>query len=940
MGKKRKQDQWRDDSGSSDVKRRRSCHCENGETSRTDDGMSPREGLSDIIRAVIELKDVMQLQLRMEDKFNKQIRKLKEKRKKDQKKHKEDLRVLKEELESKIQDMQKEECAEVNHYKASPSQRSQLNQSIRYRLVIENSVNKTIYKKQTVETEDGGGHIKVVMYDGGNRIASQHHLASVRVELVVIEGGFDEKRDSWSKEEFEESIIKPRRTTTLTSLVKNGTFNLIGGSCDHEGAIIMDNSQQREVKLGIRTTVPTETRVLEGVSNSFKVQEGKTKKPAPNKTGKKPSPPVPTDAPHHGKGQGNFFFSKRVTPDEQHDPPPSLIQGVMEKEGQALNGNSQQSSQQTPTPILWQPTSTHSMQHGQGCSPEPPSMPNPLQVAGYYPHLPACRQEQCTNLPSASSQVAFPDLSGYGLLDGQWNSMPGGEIFVEDVNHSNVQLPLEEYYVDASFICNQVLLQWDKSHVELKEHWNFLDQFRPLYSTQSRFYRESFPGTSLMDKAHKLLASISSGDSVLKMNTSVTSQATQTPQRRGVLVRPIERYDSDDGPPVKKQRSAMYQLRFVNRVCSDYYTREQIKSEDGSPLKVALYDENNLVVTSGPLSSASVEVVLLHGNFDAGQDYWTSKEFIDCLVHPQSVNGPPALGGDRVLALTDGEADLGNVSFQSSSFHAKTGKFVMGVQIKNVREDSVQEGITSPFLVRVRLGEGIGTAEEMPELLLGLSLQIATTCDAPKRKHRPDEIAAEILAAPSFSLDHNFLDVERIEHGRQLRSPAPPVNCQPRDLERWPGRKTEHMGFPQASPMSWNGAPGLADTPLVKKLVRLDVPVDKFPNFNFVGRLLGRRGNSLKRVESTTQCRVYVRGRGSIKDSVKEEKLRDKPGYEHLNEALHVLVKAELPADVVDVRLNQAVTILQELLKPNDESADYYKRQKPREPVIGLQEKV
>lgn len=36
--------------------------------------------------------------------------------------------------------------------------------------------------------------------------------------------------------------------------------------------------------------------------------------------------------------------------------------------------------------------------------------------------------------------------------------------------------------------------------------------------------------------------------------------------------------------------------------------------------------------------------------------------------------------------------------------------------------------------------------------------------------------------------------------------------------------------------------------------------------YNFVGRLLGPRGNSLKRVEATTECRVLIRGRGSIKD--------------------------------------------------------------------------
>jgi len=56
---------------------------------------------------------------------------------------------------------------------------------------------------------------------------------------------------------------------------------------------------------------------------------------------------------------------------------------------------------------------------------------------------------------------------------------------------------------------------------------------------------------------------------------------------------------------------------------------------------------------------------------------------------------------------------------------------------------------------------------------------------------------------------------------------------------------------------------------IVKKTMRMDIPVDKYPNFNFVGRLLGPRGNSLKRVEANTDCRVLIRGRGSIKDAAK-----------------------------------------------------------------------
>lgn len=44
--------------------------------------------------------------------------------------------------------------------------------------------------------------------------------------------------------------------------------------------------------------------------------------------------------------------------------------------------------------------------------------------------------------------------------------------------------------------------------------------------------------------------------------------------------------------------------------------------------------------------------------------------------------------------------------------------------------------------------------------------------------------------------------------------------------------------------------------------------------------------------------------------------MRGKPGYEHLNEPLHILVEAELPAEIIDARLIRAREILEDLLKP------------------------
>ncbi|GJN24982.1 hypothetical protein PR202_gb12762 [Eleusine coracana subsp. coracana] len=136
---------------------------------------------------------------------------------------------------------------------------------------------------------------------------------------------------------------------------------------------------------------------------------------------------------------------------------------------------------------------------------------------------------------------------------------------------------------------------------------------------------------------------------------------------------------------------------------------------------------------------------------------------------------------------------------------------------------------------------------------------------------------------------------------------------------------------PPGTSMDWQGAPPSPGSYIVKKIIRLEVPVDSYPNFNFVGRILGPRGNSLKRVEASTGCRVFIRGKGSIKDTDKEEKLKGKPGYEHLNEPLHVLIEAELPANIIDTRLRQAQEIMEELLKPVDESQDFYKRQQLRE---------
>ncbi|CAL9133793.1 unnamed protein product [Musa textilis] len=191
----------------------------------------------------------------------------------------------------------------------------------------------------------------------------------------------------------------------------------------------------------------------------------------------------------------------------------------------------------------------------------------------------------------------------------------------------------------------------------------------------------------------------------------------------------------------------------------------------------------------------------------------------------------------------------------------------------------------------------------------------------------------EIIRVTMLLGNASLLDQSGLEYGSPMTTGGLFSNGGANDMNGWVSAfQSERLGLVQpSSAHGWLGSEGSSSGLIVKKTIRVDIPIDKFPTFNFVGRLLGPRGNSLKRVEANTDCRILIRGRGSIKDPAKEEMMRGKPGYEHLNEPLHILVEAELPAEIVDTRLMQAREILEDLLKPVEESQDFFKKQQLRE---------
>lgn len=57
--------------------------------------------------------------------------------------------------------------------------------------------------------------------------------------------------------------------------------------------------------------------------------------------------------------------------------------------------------------------------------------------------------------------------------------------------------------------------------------------------------------------------------------------------------------------------------------------------------------------------------------------------------------------------------------------------------------------------------------------------------------------------------------------------------------------------------------------PIVQLQEKLYVPVKEYPDFNFVGRILGPRGLTAKQLEAETGCKIMVRGKGSMRDKKK-----------------------------------------------------------------------
>nr|XP_043631458.1 splicing factor-like protein 1 [Erigeron canadensis] len=106
---------------------------------------------------------------------------------------------------------------------------------------------------------------------------------------------------------------------------------------------------------------------------------------------------------------------------------------------------------------------------------------------------------------------------------------------------------------------------------------------------------------------------------------------------------------------------------------------------------------------------------------------------------------------------------------------------------------------------------------------------------------------------------------------------------------------------------------------------KLYIPMKEYPGYNFIGLIIGPRGNTQKRMEKETGAKIVIRGKGSVKEGRLQQKRDLKPDPSE-NEDLHVLVEADTQ-EAVDA----AAGMVEKLLQPVDEVLNEHKRQQLRE---------
>lgn len=105
--------------------------------------------------------------------------------------------------------------------------------------------------------------------------------------------------------------------------------------------------------------------------------------------------------------------------------------------------------------------------------------------------------------------------------------------------------------------------------------------------------------------------------------------------------------------------------------------------------------------------------------------------------------------------------------------------------------------------------------------------------------------------------------------------------------------------------------------PIIKIQDKVMIPQDNHPEVNFIGLLIGPRGNTLKKMEKESCAKIMIRGKGSIKEGKIHNGRKDGQPNPGEDEALHALVTGPTEQSV-----QKAVAMIRDILRQGIEAPE------------------
>ncbi|KAF0906123.1 hypothetical protein E2562_009114 [Oryza meyeriana var. granulata] len=150
------------------------------------------------------------------------------------------------------------------------------------------------------------------------------------------------------------------------------------------------------------------------------------------------------------------------------------------------------------------------------------------------------------------------------------------------------------------------------------------------------------------------------------------------------------------------------QLQFRTRLSLPLFTGGKVEGEQGAAIHVVLLDAGTgCVVSSGPESSAKLDIVVLEGDFNnEDEEGWSGEEF-DSHVVKEREGKRPLLTGDVQVTLKEGVGTVGELTFTDNSSWIRSRKFRLGLKIASgfCEGIRIREAKTEAFMVKDHRGE-------------------------------------------------------------------------------------------------------------------------------------------------------------------------------------------------------------------------------------------